>query len=266
MTTQRGVSLPGMPTRRLISLGASNLARARFSLVDHLGRLWDEPVSLIGVWGRGRSYGQTSLFCGRSLPGVLQAGVWSALERAEPLPTWAWITDVGNDLMYGVPPEVVAAWVEEIVVRLERLSARTTLTALPLARLSEVSRWGFAGAKTLFFPASGPSWVQALAAAEELDERLRRLAQHRSLRLVIPERSWYGLDPIHWRRAAWPNVWHSVWGAADERGEEGSTRGGWREREALRWARAAECRVWGRRWREAASDVRWPSGTTLELY
>lgn len=266
MTTNRDASRSPPPTRRLLALGASNLARARFSLVDHWGRLDDDPVALVGVWGRGRSYGQTSLFCGRSLPGILQADVWSALERAAPLPTRAWITDVGNDLMYGVPPAVVAEWVERVVDRLTGLAAEITLTALPLSRLDEVGQWGYATAKTLFFPASGPSWGQALAAAEELDDRLRRLAQERGLRLVIPDRGWYGLDPIHWRRTAWPEVWQSVWGAAVAGHGAGSTRGGWREREALRWARAAKCRVWGRRWRRAASGVRWASGSSLELY
>ena len=93
------------PTRRVILLGASNLTRSFATVVAAARRTWDEPVEIMAAMGHGRSYGQDSTVFGRKISGIFPCALWQDLQKRPPLPTAALVTDVGNDLLYGVPPD-----------------------------------------------------------------------------------------------------------------------------------------------------------------
>jgi hypothetical protein len=247
-------------------LGASNVARSFSRILPLIQHHAGGPVEVLGAFGRGRSYGTWSrLAWTRHLPGIVGSGLWRELHDRPPLPTVALLTDLGNDLAYGQPVAQIVSWVEACLAWLAEAGVpgeATVVTLLPLANLERIPPWRFHLARTVLFPGRPMDRLDLLARARELDAEVRRLAQEAGARVVEPDLSWYGLDPIHIRRkmatAAWGEIL-DAWPGGGERGKVKKMRGLWR-------LRAAELRLW--RWtvRTAQPCKRLPDGTTVALY
>ena len=117
---------------RVVALGASNLTRGLQTVVASARGAWGPEVEIVAALGHGRSYGADSHFVVRTLPGILQSGLWRKLETAAPVPTRALVTDVGNDILYGYPVEQVLEWVDEALGRLRLHTDDIVVTDLPL--------------------------------------------------------------------------------------------------------------------------------------
>lgn len=198
------------PARRVILLGASNVARGFSTIVATARELWDEPLDIVAALGHGRSFGQSNNVLGRTLPGILPCGLWQALEQRPRLPAVAVVTDIGNDLLYGVPAARVLQWVGEVTLRLETTCQRVVVTQLPLDSIRQMRRERFLLMRSIFFPRSRLGYDQALLAAEELGAGLRELVEQRGGTLLEPAAEWYGWDPIHIRRTLFADAWRSV--------------------------------------------------------
>ena len=96
-------NVPTGAARRVVLLGASNLTKGIGTVVETACRTWGQPLEVHAALGHGRSYGRTTSLLGRQLPGILECGLWPALERTPGVPTAALVTDIGNDLLYGEP-------------------------------------------------------------------------------------------------------------------------------------------------------------------
>jgi hypothetical protein len=197
---------------RLVALGASNLTRGLRSLVRLARQSWGEQARVIAALGHGRSYGQSSRLLVRRLPGILDCGLWPALARGGSESTRALVTDVGNDILYGVPPEQVLDWVETCVERLQAVTDDVTITDLPLAGIRRLTPASYLFFRTLFVPSCRLPLAEAQRRSEHVALGLVALAERRSLRLVRLRPEWYGLDPIHIRPSLWPAAWGEIAG------------------------------------------------------
>ena len=212
-------SAPGHPDiGRVVALGASNLTRGFQTVVSSARAAWGPGVEIVAALGHGRSYGANSRFLVRRLPGILECGMWRRLETAPPMPTHALVTDVGNDILYGFPPEQVLAWVDEALRRLGRHTDDIALTDLPLASIRRLSRPGFYAFRSVLFPSCRLSLDQVIERAERVNAGLAALATERRVRPVRLEPSWYGVDPIHIRPALWRAAWSEILGAEPAQG------------------------------------------------
>jgi hypothetical protein len=198
------------PARRVILLGASNVALSLANIVECARQLWCEPVEIMAAMGHGRSYGRESSVLGRKISGIFPCALWQDLQRRPPLPSAALVTDIGNDLLYGVPPAQVLEWVAGCLDRLLEAGARTAITELPLCSLARLGAARFRFFRALFFPRSGLSLAGALEGAAAINEGLARLAEERKIAVIPVSGAWYGFDPIHLRRhlraSAWPTI------------------------------------------------------------
>ncbi len=170
-----------------------------------------EPAEFLIAMGHGRSYGQRSNVLGRGLPGITQCGLWEALRHARG-PTSALITDIGNDVIYGVPVETILHWVDECVGRLEEVQARIVVTLPPMASLEKLTPWRFRLARSLLFPGRRITLAEALDRARSLHAGLRTSGERPGLTVVEPDGRWYGLDPIHPRRRFLTRAWQEALG------------------------------------------------------
>jgi hypothetical protein len=257
----------GEPRARCVLLGASNLAQGLRTVLTCARAELGAPLEAYGALGRGRSYGPGhSWFLIRRMKGIAVSGLWPALAAAPPRPTYALVTDVGNDLPFGAQPATILGWVGQALEQLEGHGARCLITALPLENLHALSPAAFGFWRRVIFPTHGISRDQLLRDADALDSGLRRLCAARGHTLVEPRRDWYGIDPVHvWhskRSAAWTAIlagWHSA--GEPPRGS----------REGPRWPPSILC-VPQRRWVlgfEGGRDqpcVRLSDGSTLSLY
>lgn len=199
---------PSAP-RRAVILGASNVYRNIATAVRVAQAAWGTPLELLIAAGHGRSYGMWNRVLGYSVPGIVHCGLWKALDEAEPLPIAALVTDVGNDLVYGVSPETILDWVETCLERLRAKNARIAMTELPLSAIEQLRPQHFVLLRSVLFPKSRLTFQEARAGAVQLNEGLQRLATKFDVHLVAPKKSWYGFDPIHVRSRHAPHAWHT---------------------------------------------------------
>ncbi len=254
--------------QRVILLGASNVTLGFPMIAAGLRKSLPLPVELFAAHGHGRSFGLRSRVLMRRLPGIRDCRLWNDLsDRSSPSTRpLALITDVGNDLLFGVRPEMLLSWVEECVARLRERDAAVTVATLPLESTLRMSAARYHATKTLFFPGGGPDWATMQQMTADVDAGLRELAARHECRVVSPRGEWYGFDPIHVRRrhraAAWSEMlsaWPGVEGVRIERQPV--------HRELRFWRLSpAERDVWGQT-RQAVQPV-WGDGdgSTIWLY
>ncbi|MBA4019462.1 MAG: hypothetical protein C0483_20035 [Pirellula sp.] len=198
------------PTERVVLLGASNLTRGFATVLGLLKHHRSGPLDVLAALGNGRSYGIYARLLGRGLTGILSCGLWPALDRRPKLPLTALLTDIGNDVMYGVPVPQILAWVEECLVRLQKHDARIVVTGLPTTNLPRLGERRFLLLRTLLFPGNRDTLPDVTRRSQEVDAGVRELAARYAATFVEPDAHWYGIDPIHVRRHHWPTAWRQI--------------------------------------------------------
>jgi hypothetical protein len=206
------------PQRRVVLLGASNLS-IKFPIVVHsLRALFNAPLEFFVAKGFGRSYGQESKFFGKKFLGILQTGLWAAMDRATTISTVAIVADIGNDLAYEAPVRRIVDWIEVTLDRLAAHRAQVVLNNIPLASLGAVGAARYHFFRELFFPNCGLPRRELMKRAEQLSEALARLAEKRKTPIFSGRIEWYGLDPIHPRRGASGEIWRLMLSAISDAG------------------------------------------------
>lgn len=204
------VESQNFPSRRFILLGASNLARGLSSVVAAACGAWGYPLDILAAIGHGRSYGSPSRVLGRRLPGILPCGLWQALAEREPAASQALVTDIGNDIFYGVPVARIAGWVGECIDRLQVARAEVIITGLPICNLDRVSPAHYAAIRSLVFPSCRLTLDGVKDCARELNGLVAELAQTRGATFVEPTAAWYGFDPLHIRWSRQTTAWNAI--------------------------------------------------------
>ncbi len=192
---------------RIIALGASNLTRGFHTVVSAARAEWGPEIQVLAALGHGRSYGSSSRVLIRTLPGILQSGLWRRLESMPRVPTRALVTDVGNDILYGFSAEQILAWVEETLNRLLRATEDIIVTDLPLSSIKRLSRMKYLFFRSILFPFCRLPLARVLEAAEQINAGIAEICIVRGVRLFNLNPDWYGVDPIHIR----PSLWRSAW-------------------------------------------------------
>jgi len=248
---------------RIVALGASNLTRGFHTIVSAARSAWGAEVQILAALGHGRSYGASSRIAFRTLPGILQSGLWRALESLPPAQTRALITDVGNDILYGYSNEQILAWIAETVHRLQARTSDIVLTGLPLASIRRLSPRKFLLFRSLLFPFSSLSLTDAVGKVEQLDALLAELAAARGLKFFPLNPSWYGVDPIHIRPSLWRHAWREILDAPAGKNPSG---GSILEGMKLYFMAPERRRLFGREQFSPQSGVALPRGARIWLF
>lgn len=197
------------PAIRLVLLGASNLTLSLRTVIELMQERFGHPSEVLVAAGHGRSYGMYSQVLIRGLPGITSSGLWVHLESADihphPLPTYAILMDIGNDIPYGYLPEQILTWVGECVERLQQQDARIVMSNIPMAAVEPLSELHFKIVRSLFFPFSRLTRNQVVERAWEVQGGLVEMAANRQFELFEPDPDWYGPDAMHvlyWKRRA----------------------------------------------------------------
>ncbi len=248
---------------RLIVLGASNLARGLPSVVSASRAAWGPEVHVLAALGYGRSYGAPSRILVRTLPSILESGLWRVLASLPDVPTRAVISDVGNDIIYGFSAEQTLAWVEETIDRLQRVTRDIVLTDLPIVTVQRLSRPRYLLLRSVLAPNCNLSLTQVLERGRAVNAGLAKLAPARGVRFFRLDPAWYGFDPIHIRRSHAPSAWQQILDVPGVSNGAGSTM-----LEGVRLSFMAPERKWicGIERFTPQSGVRLPAGGTLWLY
>jgi hypothetical protein len=248
-----------------VLLGASNLTRGLSTVIETSRLRWGSPRDVLAAIGRGRSFGISHLL-GRTLPGILDCELWSALAQRPSVPTHALVTDIGNDLLYEAPVERIVDWVRTCLDRLLAAGARTVMTRLPLANIERLTPRRYRWLRAILVPRCSLSFAEVIERAVAIDEHLCRLAREREITLVEHRSQWYGFDPIHIRKRWSSRAWLEIMAAGANMDDHPRARAS-----AVRWiylqSRAPRQRwLFGLEQRRAQPCGRLRDGTTVSLY
>lgn len=203
----------GRERQTVIALGASNVSRGLARLVATVRARAETPVDLFVAAGHGRAYGVNSRVWMRRLPSILACGLWESLldnasaEHARPV---AVVTDVGNELLYGLGVAQIAGAVREAVRRLTDRGVTITITGLPLASIASVGPIRYRALRTAFVPGCRLPLPMLKEAAAWLDDELQAIAAAAGAAFIGQPVDWYGLDAIHVRRRCIDRLWREV--------------------------------------------------------
>jgi hypothetical protein len=157
----------------------------------------------------------------RTLPGILESGLWRELESRPEVPTRGLVTDVGNDILYGFSAEETLAWVAEALGRLGRFTRDIVVTDLPLDSIRRLSRPRFLAFRSILVPSCRLSLAQVLETAERVNAGLAELSAVHGATFFRLNPAWYGFDPIHIRPSLWRPAWQEILGSQSEADGEG---------------------------------------------
>lgn len=200
----------------VVALGASNLTRGFQTVVSSVRSAWGPDVEVLAALGHGRSYGAPSRFLFRTLPGIIKSDLWAELERRPPTAIRGLVTDVGNDILYGFSVERTLGWVEEVLVRLSRVTNDIVLTDLPLASIHRLSNLKFLAFRSALVPSCRLSLSQVIDRSELVCQGIEKLSATYGTKLVRLDPAWYGFDPIHVRPSLWRPAWRQILGVHDQ--------------------------------------------------
>jgi len=198
------------PQKRAILVGASNITLGLPWVIPAVEERLEAPVEITGAWGHGRSYGEPSSLMYRTLRGIIHSKLWSHLEDRPELPTFACVTDVGNDIAFGESPDQIMKWVTVVFERFSQMNARVVVTGLPIDRLHNQSKLNFFMIRVLFFPQYPLRQPDILAKVDEVNGRLEELTLRFGFHFVQPKERWYGLDPIHIQFPKQKEAWEFI--------------------------------------------------------
>jgi hypothetical protein len=200
----------------IVVLGASNVARGLPELIAAARARAGGPHDLHVAGGHGRSYGLDTRVLGRGLPAIRACGILGQLARLDVArgPVHVAITDVGNDVAYGVGTERILAWIEECL-EARPAGATVSLGLPPTGPLGRLSDRTLLLLRLLFFPSSRVTVPELRERLDALDRGLRELAR-RADATLDPAPEWYGWDPIHVRRRHRATVWRLLLARGDE--------------------------------------------------
>ena len=229
------------PHRPIVVLGASNVARGLARLAATVRARANAPIDLFVAAGHGRAYGVSSRVWARRLPSILASGLWRALDRAQAEKPLALLTDVGNELLYGLGVAAVAGAVGEAARRLADRGARLAITGLPLASIAGVGAVRYRLLRSLYVPGCLLALDELQEAARWLDDELRAVAANLDATYIEQPGDWYGFDAIHLKRPRLDTLWDSAadaWGLPVAPGRPRATLAEW----ATLGTKAAEVR------------------------
>jgi hypothetical protein len=253
---------------QIVLLGASNLTRALATTVEAAQRICGRPSRVLVAAGHGRSYGVYSQVLFRGLPGIIHCGLWDDLAKGPTLPTFALLTDLGNDIAFEISVEKIIDWVGWCLARLAEHRARMIVTTLPVQGLEGLSSWEYRFFRAMLFPGRRLTLQQALDRARAINIALRQQALEQAFTVVEQRPQWYGVDPIHIRRRFFATVYDDIlrhW-VDGYRNEEPVGRTSLRRWVQLRLLAPQYQRVFGSdRYREQPAVVL-PDGSTVSLY
>ena len=254
---------------RVILLGASNVTLAFPRLWRGLRRASAEPLEMFAAHGHGRSFGAWSRIGPRELPGILSCRMWDdlAAQPSHAEPPRALVTDIGNDLLYGVEPDQIAAWVATCLERLRAMSARIVLTQLPLASAMSLGPARFRFFRSLFFPSSTVQFGDLAAQVARLNQHLVDLGREHDIRTLELRGQWYGFDPIHIRRRNRDPAWQELLASWFDKPDVADFPAANPVESLQKWRQRPFQRRWfGREQSAVQPSLREADGSTLWLY
>ena len=195
-----------------VLLGASNLARGYSALTRQISKNISAS-EFLNALGPGRAYcARGGLFNFTYSP----IGECRVMESAKVYAERGFrmtvlLTDIGNDIMYGVPESSLIECLDTLIEKSLRLNAEVFVTSIHVDVSKDMGKTSFKLLKSIFYPNSPVTFDQADSAVKKLNHYLaEKSQQNERVHLVSGLGAFCGLDKIHYglfkSHLAWSRV------------------------------------------------------------
>jgi hypothetical protein len=195
-----------------VLLGASNLARGYSALTRHISNNIS-AAEFLNALGPGRGY------CARG--GLLNftyspIGECSVMKFAKVYAKRGFkimvlLTDIGNDIMYGVPESSLIESLDTLIEKSLQMNAEVFLTSIHVDVSKDMGKTSFKLFKYMFYPNSPVTFDQADAAVKKMNHYLaEKSLQNERVHLLSGLGAFCGLDKIHYGLFKSHLAWYRV--------------------------------------------------------
>ena len=211
------------PPILFLLMGASNLARGYSMLTQHLSEcLGKNKTEFLNALGPGRGFCARGGIFNITYSPIKDCRIIESAEKKskEALLTVALITDIGNDLMYGVSADTLIASLDLMIDEILKWDAEIFLTPIHINPKKDISPTIFFVLRFLLYPSSKVNYDEldlfVLKINDYLEEKVQR---NEKMHLIIGLEAFAGLDRIHYSlfktHAAWSTIAEKIFRIID---------------------------------------------------
>ncbi|MCH8207825.1 MAG: hypothetical protein IIA62_02015 [Nitrospinae bacterium] len=199
------------PPVSIMLLGASNLSRGYHCLTRCLkSNLEPRPVSFRSALGPGRGYCSDGGFLNVTYPPIKSCQFLSELQDdAEGSQKVALITDLGNDIMYGIDPDWLIVEIKNIHRKLLAGNADMLITPIPSTLVQQLTPFVFKILKRIFYPRSKVKRLEAISSIERINAFIEEGVGER-VTVIRGLENFTGWDRIHYDFFRLTQVWTKI--------------------------------------------------------
>ena len=193
-------------------LGASNLARGYSMLTQHLSQC-REKTEFLNALGPGRGFCSRGGMFNFTYSPILTSRVIESAEKKSKhaFHTAVLITDIGNDLMYGVSAKTLITSLDSIIDRMLGWNANIFLTSIHVNLKKDVAPTTFLLLRFLFYPGSKITFEEAGLYVTKVNRYLEEKSRiNERVHLITGMETFVGLDKIHFSLLKAHSAWSKV--------------------------------------------------------
>ena len=195
-----------------IFLGASNLARAFYGLKRCIERcIFPRSASFVHAMGPGRGYVSQGGILNAVYSPILNCGILEAVrnKRIKNQQVVALITDIGNDIMYGVSSEKIINGLQSLLNALGEFKTNIFITSIPVDFENDISELHFHIIRQIYFPKSPVKYSQASNNIKAINKFILQ-SSNKKITVIDDMKQFCGIDKIHYSifksQSAWSHV------------------------------------------------------------
>ncbi len=195
-------------TIHFILLGASNLARAQFGLNRYFERSFPNLVSTSIASGPGRAYSVSGGIFGVSYSPLKTSPIFKlGREKSSNYRlTIGLISDIGNDIMYGVPVQKLIQDLEKSIHDLSDFCSHIFAVPIPYQKIKSLNHWQINIIKRILFPKCELSPEKIMTSIQTVNQFLSEITNSKFKLLKEVD------DCIGWDRAHYDiSKMHIAW-------------------------------------------------------
>ncbi len=193
-------------------MGASNLARGYSLLTRYLSRcLGVQNIEFLNALGPGRGFCAKGGMFNFIYPPIQDCQVIEAVDKKTKNPRVVLITDLGNDLMYGVTPDALIECLDTLIDRMLKWNADIFLTSIHINMKKDISRRTFYILRFIFYPNSKMNYEETDSLIIKVNDYLEEKARNnKKVHLITGMESYAGSDKIHYSLLKMHKAWSKV--------------------------------------------------------
>lgn len=193
-------------------MGASNLARGYSLLTRHISSCFGKnKVEFLNALGPGRGFCARGGMFNFTYPSIQDCRILDVAQKKSCDSRVVLITDIGNDLMYGVSAGTLIESLDGLIDKALQWDAEVFLTSIHVNLKKDVSQTTFFILKSFFYPGSNITYEETDLFIKQVNGYLKEKAgKNERVHLISGMESFAGADKIHYSLLKTHSAWEKV--------------------------------------------------------